>query len=145
MVPPRTALVAGTRRYTFGDLAQMSARAANAFRGLGLTRGQRLAIMLPPGLEFAVSLLGAARARLITVPVSTQFGPDGLGRRLLDSEARLLVTNAEGREKLAAAGIDPPPEVLDVGADGSGFSALLANASEAPGPDEETPAGEPFI
>jgi acetyl-CoA synthetase len=44
-----------TRRVTFGELADLSNRFANALRGLGVEEGDRVAILLPQRLETAVA------------------------------------------------------------------------------------------
>lgn len=88
----------GWRRFTFADLAKLSNAAAADLCARGGQAGDRVAIMLPQGAEFAIALLGAMKAALIPVPVSTQFGRDGLAYRLGDSGAVFLLTDAAGAE-----------------------------------------------
>ncbi len=86
--------------YSFGDVAAMAARLANALRGLGLGAGDRVAVLLPQSLEVALTHMAAYRAGMVVVPLSYLFGPDALGYRLADSGARVLVTDREGCRKV---------------------------------------------
>jgi acetyl-CoA synthetase len=97
--------------------------------------------MLPQGVEFAAALLGAVRAGLIAVPISSQFGPDGLAYRLRDAEAAILVTDAEGSEKLDAVRdrLEVVPRVVLAGSDAR-WPAAHAGSAEAEVPEAESPA-----
>jgi acetyl-CoA synthetase len=139
--PGRVALVHVTsdrvEHLTFGDLARRSNRMANALGGLGLRRGDRVAVILPQAPETAVAHLGIYKAGMIAVPLSSLFGPDALRYRLLDSGARAAVTNAETHQRLEPL-LDELPEletVLLVDGGGRGrarsFAATLEAASES--------------
>jgi len=93
---------ADARRYTFGELADLTNRVANVLCGVGLERGDRLAVVLPQIPETALAHVGAFKARLISVPLSSLFGVDALRYRLADSGTRAVVTDAEGMERIAA-------------------------------------------
>jgi acetyl-CoA synthetase len=129
------------RRYTFGDLNRLARSAASELLGHDEAPGARVAIMLPQGVEFAAALLGTIRAGLIAVPISSQFGPDGLAYRLRDAEASILVTDPEGSEKLDAVRdqLDGGPRVIL--ADSSvGWPAARVGWAEVEVPDAEGPA-----
>ncbi|WP_260193343.1 AMP-binding protein [Actinophytocola gossypii] len=69
--------------------------AVTAFAGTlletGLVPGDRVAIVLPNGPEFAVALFGVLRAGGVAVPVGTHLPPAELTRVLTDSGASVLV------------------------------------------------------
>lgn len=90
------------KRYTFGELAQLTNRVANVLCGVGLERGDRVAVVLPQIPATALAHIGAFKARLISVPLSSLFGADALQYRLADSAARAVVTDAEGMRRIAA-------------------------------------------
>jgi len=92
----------GSTVYTFGDILALSNRLANAMRGLGIKRGDRVAVLLPQGVETALSHVAAYKLGAVAVPLFTQFGPDALEYRLADCGARLLVANAEGAARVEA-------------------------------------------
>src|SRR4029077_5302236 len=87
-------------RFTFGDVAPRSNRMANALHGLGLQRGDRVAVILPQAPETAIAHLGIYKAGMIAVPLSVLFGPDALRFRLSDSGARAAITDAETYQRL---------------------------------------------
>jgi acetyl-CoA synthetase len=79
---------------TFGELRELSVAAASEFRAAGAGPGDRVAIVLPPGVAGAAAILGAIRAGLIAVPISGQVGADGLAHRLGDSDPALTIEHA---------------------------------------------------
>ena len=68
-----------------GDLAAWLQQAA------GLSRGDRLAIMLPNILQYPVSLVAAFRAGLTVVNTNPLYTPRELKAQLADSGARAIV------------------------------------------------------
>ena len=84
-----------TRTLTYADLQREVSKAANALTGLGVGTGDRVAIYLPLVPEAVVTMLACAR---IGAPHSVVFGgfsSEALYSRILDAEAKLVVT-AEG-------------------------------------------------
>lgn len=67
---PEKIAVAGTPSVTYGELASLANRAGNALRELGLSRGDRVLIVLPDSPEFIASFFGAAKIGAIAVPVN---------------------------------------------------------------------------
>lgn len=95
-------------RYTFGDLSRLSNRLGSAFRGLGVTRGDRIGIVLPQGLPAALAHLAAYKTGCVALPLSVLFGPDALTYRLSDSGAAVVCTDADGLEKVLDVAGDLP-------------------------------------
>jgi acyl-CoA synthetase (AMP-forming)/AMP-acid ligase II len=87
----RVAVAAADWSLTFAELADRAARLAGGFAGLGLAPGDRVAALLPNGLDLVVTLLAAARAELIAVPIPPRFAPPQVGYVLRHSAARALV------------------------------------------------------
>ena len=80
------------RSFTYGELAVEVGRFANVLKGLGVKKGDRVAIYLPMIPEAAFAMLACAR---IGAPHSVVFGgfsPDSLADRINDAEARVLIT-----------------------------------------------------
>jgi acetyl-CoA synthetase len=90
------------RRFSFDDIKAQSNRFANVLTAHGLTRGDRLAILLPQAPETAIAHVAAYKAGLIAVPLFTLFGEDALEYRLTNSGAAALVTDRAGYAKIAA-------------------------------------------
>ena len=88
-------------RFTFAELKRLSDKLANALRAAGLSRSERIGILLPQAPETALAHVAAYKLGCIAVPLFTLFGPEALEYRLKDSGAKALVTDGEGLVKLA--------------------------------------------
>jgi len=60
-------------------------------QGLGLGKGERVAIMMPNALQYPVALFGALRAGLTVVNVNPLYTPRELEHQLIDSGAAAIV------------------------------------------------------
>ncbi len=87
--------------YTFEQLRDMSARAANFFVSQGLRKGDVLAGMLPRTVDLIAVILGAWRMGAVYQPLFTAFGPKAIEHRLKMSNARLVVTNPANASKFS--------------------------------------------
>ncbi|NLD77168.1 MAG: acetate--CoA ligase [Acidimicrobiales bacterium] len=96
-----------TRTITYADLLGEVERFANVLKGLGVTKGDRVAIYLPMIPELPVSLLACAR---IGAPHSVVFGgfsADSLADRINDAECKVLIT-ADGGWRRGKPGLLKP-------------------------------------
>ena len=80
-------------RYSFGDLAQLSNRFANALRSEGIGLGDRVAVVLPQLPATVIAHLAVYKLGAVAVPMSALFGPDAFEMRLRDSGTKLIVTD----------------------------------------------------
>lgn len=133
--PDRLALVHvrenGTREYTFRDLQRLSSRLANVFLAHGISRGDRVGVLLPQVPETALCHLAAYRIGAIVVPLFTLFGEDGLRYRLENSGAKAVVTDAANLSKIAAIRADLPDLATVWNMDGAGdCAASLSDAMD---------------
>ena len=77
---------------TYADLNELSMRFACFLQQeLGLTRGERVAIMLPNVLQYPVAMCGTFRAGLVVVNVNPLYTARELKHQLNDSGARCIV------------------------------------------------------
>src|SRR6188768_2715712 len=90
-----------TTRTSFDEVAEMSRRFANVLKADGLVRGDRVAVFLSQSLELPIAHLAAFRSGMISIPLFALFGEDALEFRLSNSEAKAIVTDESGWEKLA--------------------------------------------
>jgi len=80
------------RTLTYRDLDHLSMQfACYLQQTLGLTRGERVAIMLPNILQYPVAMCGIFRAGLVVVNVNPLYTPRELKHQLNDSGARCIV------------------------------------------------------
>ncbi len=99
----RPALIDGARSWSFRQFqAEVEALAA-AIHATGVTRGDRVAILLPKSLEECAAIFAASRADTVFVPINPVLKPQQIRHILVDSGAKVLITNATTRERLSEA------------------------------------------
>ena len=86
-----------SRKITYKELHEQVCRLANALRGLGAKKGDRITIYLPMVPEAAMAMLACARIGAVHSVVFGGFSPDSLANRLIDCESTMLITADEGR------------------------------------------------
>ena len=80
------------RVYTYGRLSQMVNRFANGLKSLGVGKGDRVIIYMPLTPEGAIAMLACARIGAIHSVVYAGFSVGSLRGRILDAEARVVIT-----------------------------------------------------
>ena len=80
------------RTLTYFDLYRQVSQFANVLKGLGVTRGDRVALYLPLIPELAIAMLACARIGAIHSVVFGGFSAESLRDRINDAQATLLVT-----------------------------------------------------
>ncbi|MEO0913620.1 MAG: AMP-binding protein, partial [Pseudomonadota bacterium] len=123
------------RNYTYVALSHASSRLANALKAKGISRGDRVAVLLPQTPETLLTHLAAYKIGAIVVPLFTLFGEDGLRFRLSHSGARALVTDGANLPKVlnirADLGDLATIFTIDAGHTGAvGFWETLEKASD---------------
>jgi len=96
-----------TRTISYADLLQEVQRFANVLKGLGVGKGDRVAIYMPMIPELPVALLACAR---IGAPHSVVFGgysADALADRINDAECKVVVTADGGWRRGKPAALKP--------------------------------------
>ncbi len=90
--PSRPSFTCMGTTLTYRDLDELSMQFARYLQNtLGLIKGERVAIMLPNVLQYAVALCGAFRAGLVVVNVNPLYTPRELRHQLSDSGARCII------------------------------------------------------
>ena len=125
-----------TARYTFAQMSEASKRFANALRGLGIGRGDVVAIHTPQRPETAIAHIALYRLGAIALPISKLFGPDAIAYRLQNSSAKAILMEPETVAKMDAVDRKDIPNfkhviVTDGAAGGVSFDDLMSNASSS--------------
>jgi non-ribosomal peptide synthetase component F len=83
-------------RAHLGGLQELANRAgaANLLAEHGIGKGARVAVVLPPTPETAAVFFGCWKLGAVLLSMSVLHGEEGIGYRLTDSQAKLLVTDA---------------------------------------------------
>ncbi len=96
-----------TRTITYAQLTEDVKRAANALEGLGVAAGDRVAIYMPMIPETVVAMLACARLGAVHTVVFGGFSAEALATRILDCDARVVVTADGGWRKGAVSPLKP--------------------------------------
>ncbi|MGE3577901.1 MAG: acetate--CoA ligase [Vicinamibacterales bacterium] len=80
------------RTLTYFDLYRQVSQFANVLKGLGVRRGDRVALYLPLIPELAIAMLACARIGAVHSVVFGGFSAESLRDRINDAQATLLVT-----------------------------------------------------
>ncbi len=78
--------------FTYGELFKKVKQFANALLKLGVKKGDRVAIYLPMVPELVISMLACARIGAIHSIVFAGFSATALSDRIVDAEAKVLLT-----------------------------------------------------
>ncbi|MCL1597689.1 MAG: alpha/beta fold hydrolase, partial [Actinomycetia bacterium] len=82
----------GAQRYvTFAELAEGVSDFASGLAAIGVEPGDRIALLVPPGIDLALCLYGAWRAGAVVVLVDAGLGVRGIGRALKSANPRYLI------------------------------------------------------
>ncbi len=123
-----------TATLTYGSLQLQANRLSNLLRRLGVTRGDRVALILPQCCETAIAHMACYQLGAVAMPLSILFGPEALGYRLQDSAAVVAIVDAGGSANLQLVISDCPGlrQTIRVRCEmpvGLDWEAVLANES----------------
>jgi acetyl-CoA synthetase len=96
-----------TRTLTYADLLDEVQRFANALKGLGVTRGDRVAIYMPMIPELPVAMLACTRIGAAHSAIFGGFSPDSIIDRVNDAEAKVIITADGGFRRGAVSPLKP--------------------------------------
>jgi len=102
-VPDREAVVSGETRLSYAQFDAEVARIAGGLAAQGVSKGDRVALLLGNGVPFVALTYAAARLGAATVPMSIRDQMPGIRHALVQSGAVALVVEEE------FAAIVPPP------------------------------------
>ncbi|HSB04101.1 MAG TPA: AMP-binding protein, partial [Thermodesulfobacteriota bacterium] len=88
------------QKFTYDEIRRYSNRCANAFRNLGITKEDKVSIMLPNCPEYLHLWFGLARIGAVEVPVNTSYKGEFLRHIVDQSDSRILVISYEFLDRL---------------------------------------------
>ena len=106
--PDQQALVACDATFTYAELNEAANRVAAALAQHGVSRGDRIAMLLPRTSRLIITMFGIMKAGAAYIPCDPDYPADRVSLILDDSEARLIVTTAD---RLATV---PADKAIDV-------------------------------
>lgn len=93
--PQKEALIYRDQRLTYTALQSQVRSLANGLVQAGTTRGDRVAVLLPPSIEQVIGIFAASQAQGVFVPIHQSLKPLQVGHILNDCEVTVLITTAE--------------------------------------------------
>ncbi|MFC2056346.1 class I adenylate-forming enzyme family protein [Chloroflexota bacterium] len=96
----KTAIVLGDRRLSYADLDKASNKVANALIKMGVSRGDRIAMLLSNSPEFVITYFGVVKIGAVAVPLDPKYKIDELASLFGDSMPKVLVSESPTLELL---------------------------------------------
>jgi acyl-CoA synthetase (AMP-forming)/AMP-acid ligase II len=135
----RPAIIDDAGTWSFHDFHSRLVRFGNALRGLGLSKGDRVALLIPDIREYLETDYGVMAAGLMRVPLDPRLTRADVAAMLRFAGASALVTHAAFAEKIAGLRqeLDGLRHIITVGGDGPGldYETLVQQASAEPLPE----------
>jgi acyl-CoA synthetase (AMP-forming)/AMP-acid ligase II len=134
--PDKVALRDCRRHFTYAQLNRRVNRLAHSLLGLGLPKGEKVAVLLENSIEIVELYLAAAKTGLIIVPINFRLTSGDVKYIVDNSDARALVV-----DHLFASSVDPIKDGLTkiplqnfimVGANAEGYRSYDDFISDAP-------------
>jgi HIP---CoA ligase len=127
------AIVDGPLRFTFAEAVDRIRCAAGAFAGLGIAKGDRVAIWAPNSADWIIAAFGLLSAGGVLVPVNTRFKPEEAGDIIARSGARAVLVQKGFLDQDYTAPVGIP--VIDLNSDflsgGSPFERAVSGTDIA--------------
>ena len=102
------------RDFSYGDLQIQTNRFANVLRGLGVGKGDLVAVLAGRIPELYIAALGTLKNRSVFSPLFSAFGPEPIHTRLAIGKAKALLTTEGLYERKVAALRDSLPDLEHV-------------------------------
>ncbi|MBN3726985.1 long-chain fatty acid--CoA ligase [Burkholderia sp. Ac-20379] len=125
----RTAFICMGKALTYGEIDALSRKLGAWFQSRGLSRGARIAIMMPNVLQYPVAIAAVLRAGYTVVNVNPLYTPRELQHQLADSGAEAIVVLENFAATLQAVIANTSVKHVVVAAMGDllGIKGLLVN------------------
>ena len=139
---------------TYGQLAALANRVGNALRMQGVSRGDRVLIVLPDSAEFVAVFFGAAKIGAVAVPVNPFARSSDYIHYLENCEPQAAIVHSEAlAEFLPASSVLPQVPIIVVGEEkrdlhgvsSAKWSAWIAAASEQLAAADTSPQDPAFM
>ena len=136
----RTAVVDGDRRFTYHDLQQRTQRLAGGLAGLGVGRGDRVAVLAPNSVALLEAHYALPYAGAALVPLNIRLQPAELAYMLEHSGAVALIHDVSLRDqaRAAVAGADRAIHLIQAGGDADTYEGVIAGAEPLRADVDET-------
>lgn len=126
--PDRTAVICGTERLTFQQLGERAEDVADRLRQFGAATDELVGIFMEPSVDLMASVWGVLHAGAAYLPLSPEYPDERVRYMILDSQAKVILTDESLAPRLAAM---TPPDTEIVTLTGAGASRGTGQAARA--------------
>ena len=84
-----------SKKFTFGEMKNLSNKFGNVLRKLGFKKGDRFLIRLPDIPEFHISFIGGVKIGAVPIPSSVMFRAHEIEYRINDSSSKAVITTSK--------------------------------------------------
>ena len=103
LFPDRLAVIHGARQYTYAESFERCRRLASGLEGLGITKGDTVAVMAFNTPEMVECHNGVAAAGAVLNTLNVRLDPDTIAYIFQHGEAKVLITDTAFSETVTAA------------------------------------------
>jgi acetyl-CoA synthetase len=100
------------REWTFGEVADASARLAGTLVARGVARGDVVMTLIGNRPEWVLTMVACFRIGAVALPCNEQLRAKDLRQRLEAAQPKLIVADSRNAGELAAAGIEAGPGLI---------------------------------
>jgi long-chain acyl-CoA synthetase len=104
--PDKTALIHEDVRASYSDIDIKANRLAGWMVENGVSKGERVVLIMENCLEYVISYYAVLKAGLVVAPLSYELKPDGLRILLKELEPAIIITTARCEKVLHATDLD---------------------------------------
>jgi len=102
LFPDKTALIHDEVRVSYEQVNTKANRLAHWLIGIGVSKGDRVVLLLENCMEYVVSYYGILKAGAVVVPLSSDLKPDGLRPLLEELEPEVIISSSRFERVLKA-------------------------------------------
>lgn len=134
----KTVVVMDERRMSYTELDEAANKVANSLLGMGLKKGERVAMLLSNSPEFVAIYFGVVKIGAVAVLLDTKYKLAELTSLFNDCQPRVLVAESSFLKPIvpALAGFKSLAGVIEVGSEGKGkflsYQGIMDKGSAAP-------------
>ncbi|RKP43904.1 AMP-binding protein [Trinickia fusca] len=115
----------GQLKLSFAQMSERSSRIANFLRSVGVSRGDRVLLMLPNRVELWDTMLAAIKLGAVLMPATTQLSANDVRERVLTAQPKFVIVDAAECAKFDT--LEMPLQKIAVGLEPAARDDALAH------------------
>ncbi|MBW1854375.1 MAG: AMP-binding protein [Deltaproteobacteria bacterium] len=100
--PDKTAVIFAHEQLSFDQINCMARRIGNTLRKLGVTRGERVALMLPNSSHFVIAYFGILKLGAVCAPLDPRLKSEEIRGIIENAKIKVCITSGELYDNFAS-------------------------------------------